>query len=142
MASYDIGAIRAALKTLLSGISSVENVYDYPNSAIEGYPAIVFDLDSEDAQFLDDANNTRVLIFKLWIACEIPVNGLTDAKDLLDSVTKDVVNVLEKLSNQTLSGTCDWLIPVIGKRQQTNSPEGNFFYQELLLKVNVVSSIL
>ena len=142
MAVYDIGAIRAALKALFVGISSVQSVYDFPQSTIDGYPAIVFDLDNEDASFLDDANNTRVLTFKAWIACEIPENGLENAKDLLDSVTKDVINTLEKLSNQTLSGTCDWLIPVIGKRDQTNSPEGNFLYQELMIKVNVVSSIL
>lgn len=142
MATYDIGAIRAALKTLIDTVASVGVVYDYLAPQITSYPAVIFDLDNEDAQMLDDANNTRTLTFKLWVVCEIPVDGLTAAKDLLDSVTKDVVNILEKVSNQTLSGTCDWMIPVIGKREQTNSPEGNFFYQELLLKVNVVSTIL
>lgn len=142
MATYDIGAIRAALKALITTVSSVQVVFDYMNPTLTGYPAVIFDLDNEDAQMLDDANNTRTLTFKVWVVCEIPENGLVAAKDLLDSVTKDVVNVLEKLSNQTLSGNCDWMIPVIGKRDQTNSPEGNFYYQELLLKVNVVSSIL
>ena len=142
MATYDIGAIRSALKSLLEGVSSVSVVYDFPQAQIASYPAVIFDLENEDAQFLDDANNTRILTFKIWVVCEIPTEGIAAAKDLLDSVTKDVVNVLEKLSNQTLSGNADWLIPVIGKRDQSNSPEGNFFYQELLLKVNVVSSIL
>lgn len=142
MATYNIAAIRAALKTLLATVTSVQVVFDYLAPQITGYPAIIFDLNNEDAQMLDDANNTRVLTFQIWIICEIPAEGLTGAKDLLDSTTADVVNVLEKLGNQTLSGTADWLIPVIGKREQSNSPEGNFFYQELLLKVNVVSSIL
>lgn len=142
MATYDIGAIRAALKALITSVSSVENVYDYMNPEIAGYPAVIFDMDSEDAQMLDDANNQRILQFKIWIACEISVLGLTAAKDSLDGVTKDVINALEKLGNQTLSGACDWMIPVIGRRDQTNTPEGNFFYQELMLKVYVTSSIL
>lgn len=142
MATYDIGAIRAALKALFVAVVSVKSVYDFPQSTIDGYPSVIFDLTNEDAAMLDDANNTRTLTFRIWIACEIPQNGLEPAKDLLDSVTKDVINVLERASNQTLSGNCDWMIPVIGKRDQTNSPEGNFLYQELNLKVNVVSSIL
>lgn len=142
MAVYDIGAIRAALKALLTSVSSVQNVYDYRNSAIDGYPSVLFDLDNEDGQMLDDANNQRIITFKLWVVTEIPVDGLQAAKDLLDSVTKDVINVLEKKSNQTLSNTCDWLMPVIGRRDQSTSPEGNFFYQELNLKVYVTSSIL
>lgn len=142
MATYDIGAIRSALKTLLESVSGIEVVYDSMNPVITGYPAIIFDLDNEDAVMLDDANNTRTLTFKLWIACEIPNAGMETARDLLDNTTKNVVNVLEKISNQTLSGNVDWMIPVIGKRDQSNSPEGNFYYQELLLRVNVVSSIL
>ena len=142
MSTYSIGALRAALKALLSSVSSVDVVYDFPQPSLAGYPAIVFDLDNEDANMLDDANNTRILTFRIWLICEIPENGLQAAKDLLDSVTKDVINVLEKVSNQTLSGNCDWMIPVIGKRAQSLSTQGNFFYQELMLKINVVSSIL
>ena len=142
MATYSIANIRSALKTLLSSIASVQVVYDYQNSEIQGYPCVLFDLDNEDAQMLDDVNNTRILTFKLWIVCEIPNEGLVTAKNLLDSVTTDVVNTLEKIGNQTLSGNCDWLMPVVGKRDQINSPEGNYFFQELQLKVNVVSTII
>lgn len=141
MASYNIGSIRAAIKALLTTVSSVAYVYDYMAPKVDGYPAIIFDLDNEDAQYLDSVNNTRTLTFKIWVACEIPVDGLQSAKTLLDGVTADVVNILEKLTNQTLSGTADWCIPVIGKRDQSNSPSGNFLYQELLLKVNVVSYV-
>ena len=142
MAVYDIGLIRAALKTLLLTVPSIEAVYDYMNPIIAGYPAIIFDLDNEDAQMADDANNQRIITFKIWIACEIPEAGLQAAKGLLDVATRDTINILEKLTNQTLSGACDWMMPVIGVRNQTNSPEGNFFYQELNLKVYVYSSIL
>lgn len=142
MATYDIGLLRAALKTLLGTVSSVGIVYDFAQDSLAAFPAVIFDLDNEDASMLDDANNTRTVTFRLWIICEIAEAGIAPAKNLLDSTTRDVVNVLEKISNQTLSGNCDWMIPVIGKRAQSNSPQGNYFYQELMLKVNVVSSIL
>ena len=142
MAVYDIGAIRAAIKALLQTVDSLEKVYDFQQSAIEGYPAALFELDNEDAQMLDDASNQRVLSFKIWVVTEIPNEGLEAAKNLLDNVTKDVINVLEKKTNLLLSGTADWTMPVIGSRSQTNSPEGNYLYQELMLKVYVLSTIL
>lgn len=141
MASYDIAAVRSALNTLLGTVASVQNVYDYPSPKVDGYPAVIFELSNEDGQFLDDALNQRVLTFTLWVACEIPTEGIAAASALLDGVTKDVVNILEKSTNQTLSGSCDWMMPVIGKREQVASPEGNFMYQELQLRVYIASSI-
>lgn len=142
MAVYDIGLIRAAIKALLTSVSSLSKVYDFQQSVIEGYPAAIFELDNEDAQMLDDTSNQRVLSFKIWIVTELPTEGIQAAKDLLDSVTRDVINALEKKTNLLLSGTADWTMPVIGARSQTNSPEGNYLYQELMLKVYVVSTIL
>lgn len=141
MAQYDPAAVRSAIKALLDAIPSVESVYDFAQPTIEGYPAIIFELTQEDGTMLDDITNTRVMTFDVWVACEIPVNGIADATALLDSTTKDVINVLEKRDNQTLSGACDWMMPVIGKREQIGSPEGNFLYQQLQLKVNIASSI-
>ena len=142
MASYDIGAVRTALNALIDTATSVKSVYSYPNPKIEGYPSAIFELDNEDGTMLDDANNQRILTFKIWLACEVSVNGLENASVLLDGVTKEVVNLLENKANQSLSGACDWMMPVIGARQQVNSPEGAYLYQELQLKVYIASSIL
>jgi len=141
MATYDPAAVRSALKTILSAISSIANVYDYQNPTISGYPAIIFELTNEDGSMLDDITNMRVLTFDVWVACEIPVDGIADATALLDSATKDVINALELKTNQTLSGACDWMMPVIGKREQVGSAEGNFLYQQLQVRVNIASSI-
>lgn len=142
MTSYNITAIRAALKTQLAAISSVQNVYDYMNPKIDGYPAVIFDVTNEDGTMLDDANNLRVITFTIWAVTEVKVLGQSAAKDSLDSVVKDVVNSLEKITNATLAGTADWVMPVIGRRTQVESPEGLVMYQEIMLKVNVASTIL
>lgn len=141
MAIYDIGAIRAAIKSLLQSVSSVEVVYDSKQAALAGYPAVVFELDREQGDILDDVNNQRKLTFKLWVVVEAATQGMDAAKDMLDAVTKDVVNALESKSNLTLSGTADWTMPVIGGRDFVQTPEGLTGYQELQLEVHVVSSI-
>lgn len=141
MASYSIGAVRSGIASVLNAVSSLKVVYDYPNPEIQGYPAAIFVFDSEKATMLDDASNQRVLSFKIWIACEVAVNGLTAADALLDGVSTDVIDALESISNQSLGGACDWMIPVQGSRQQVNSPEGNMLFQELNLDVHIASSI-
>ena len=142
MATYDPAAIRSAIKTLVSGVTSVSKVYDFLNPEIEGYPAVIFDVSDEEASMLDDANNLRIITFKMWLVVEIPVKLQVGARDLLDTITKDVINVLELKANDTLSGTVDWVVPVVGPRTQSLSPEGNFFYQELNIQCNVASTIL
>lgn len=142
MTTYNIAGIRAALKTILTAVTGVQKVYDYMNPQIEGYPAVMFDVSNEDASILDDVNNTRVITFKIYVAVELTVKGTTGGKDLLDTVSVAVINALELQSNQTLGGYADWTMPVVGNRDQSNSPEGNYFYQELLLRVYVASTTL
>ena len=142
MATYDPSAIRAQIKTLLQTSTLVSYVYDYNNPNIEGYPAIIFDITEEDSEMLDENNNTRVITFTLYAVVEIKVAGISVAKTLLDNVVKSVINLVEKRSNDTLSGTVDWVTPVMGRRVESNSPEGSFFSQEMKLRCNVASSIL
>lgn len=141
MASYNPATVRAAIKAIITAINSVQSVYDFPNPTIDGYPAVIFELSNEDGAMLDDITNMRTLTFEVWIACEVAVEGLAAGVALLDATTKDVINALESRTNQTLGGACDWMMPVVGKREQIGSPEGNYLYQQLLLKVNIASSI-
>ena len=141
MATYNIGAVRTGITNVLSAVANLANVYAYPNPEIQGYPAAIFVMDQEDGSFLDTANNTRILTFKIWVICEIANKGLTAADTLLDDVSTAVVAALESAANQTLGGACDWMMPVMGTRQQVASPEGSLLYQELNLKVYIASAI-
>ena len=142
MTTYNIASIRSAISALLSAITTISEVHSYMAAQLTNYPAIIFELDNEDAEMLDTTNNTRILTFKLWIVVEVANEGISAASALLDGVTKDVINVLELQSNSTLSGNADWVMPVMGKRDQVASPEGSLMYQELLFKVYVASTIL
>ncbi len=142
MTTYDPAAIRAQIKTLLQTATSIQYVYDYNNPNIDGYPAIVFDITDETNDMLDDSNNMRIITFTLYVITEIKVKGLDGATTILDNAVKEIINLVEKKTNDTLSNTVDWVTPIIGKRVQTSSPEGNFIYQEMQLRCNIASTIL
>lgn len=142
MATFDINAARSALKTLLQGATEIANVYDYSNPNVAGYPAIIFDVSNEESEMLDDANNLRTIQFTIWILQEITVKGEQAAKDVLDAAVKSVVNILEAKANETLSGTVDWIMPVMGRRSHTPTPQGAAFMQEVVLRAKVASTIL
>lgn len=142
MASFDINAARAQLKTLLQTVPELAYVYDFSNPNVEGFPCVIFDVSSEDSEMLDDAYNLRTIQFTIWILQEITVAGEQDAKDSLDAAVKAVVNILEKKTNDTLGNTVDWIMPVMGRRTHVPTPQGAAFMQEIILRAKVASSIL
>ena len=142
MASFDINAVRAQIKTLLQSVAGLAFVYDFNNPNVDGYPCAIFDVSDEQAAFFDEVSNLRTIQFTINILQEISVAGEQAAKTQLDAVVKDVVNLFEKASNTSLSGTVDWIMPLTGSRKHIATPQGGAYAQEILLKANVVSSIL
>ena len=142
MATFDINNVRAAIKTLLQTVSELAFVYDYSNPDIAGYPAAIFDVSNENSEMMDDSNNLRTMTWTIWILQEIGVAGEQAAKTLLDAAVKNVVNTLEKKSNDTLGNTVDWIMPVVGRRSHVPTPSGAAFMQEVILNAKVASTIL
>ena len=140
--TFDINNVRAQIKTLLQTVTELAFVYDYANPDIAGYPAAIFDVSNENSEMLDDSNNLRTMTWSIWILQEITVKGEAAAKTLLDVAVKNVINVLEKKSNDTLAGTVDWIMPVVGRRSQVPTPQGAAFMQEIILNAKVASTIL
>ena len=140
--TYDPAAIRAQIKTLLATSTKIANVYDFLNPNLDGYPAIIFDVSEDNGEMLDDSNDLVALTFTIYIIADIKVAGMEAGKTLLDNAVKDINTSLMKKTNDSLSGTVDWVMPTLGSRKQANSPEGNFIYQEMKLKCMVASSIL
>jgi len=143
MTTFDPNAVRAQIKTLLLTVPALStHVYDYANPDIAGFPCVIFDITNEQNEMLDDSNNLRTIQFTIWILQEITVLGEVAAKTSLDAVVKAVVNILEKKSNDTLSNTVDWIMPVQGARRHIQTPQGAAFMQEIILSAKVASTIL
>lgn len=142
MATFDINNVRAQIKTLLQTVTELAFVYDYANPDVAGYPCAIFDVSNENSEMLDDSNNLRTMTWTIWILQEISVAGEQTAKTILDAAVKKVINVLEKKSNDTLSNTVDWIMPIVGRRTHVPTPNGAAFMQEVILNAKVASTIL
>lgn len=142
MATFDINNVRARIKALLETVTELAYVYDYANPDVQGFPAAIFDVSNETSEMMDDTNNLRTMKWTIWVLQEIPVKGEQAAKTILDAAVKAVVNVLEKKSNDTLSNTVDWIMPVTGRRSHVPTPNGSAFMQEIILDAKVASTIL
>lgn len=142
MATYNLATIRANLKTLLESVTQIAHVYDHFEMNIAGYPAIIFDISKNENSMLTDADNLRKITFTIYILTEINVAGRDTAKDLLDTATNNVVTALESLANMTLSGSCDWIMPAVGNRDEFAVGDGLVFSQKIDLDVNISSSIV
>lgn len=142
MATFDINNVRAQIKALLQTVTELAFVYDYANPDVAGYPCAIFDVSNENSEMLDDSNNLRTMTWTIWILQEISVAGEQQAKTILDAAVKKVINILEKKSNDTLSNTVDWIMPIVGRRTHVPTPNGAAFMQEVILNAKVASTIL
>lgn len=140
--AYNLATIRANLKTLLQTVTQISFVYDFFQPTVEGYPAIIFDITNNESEMLTDAENLRTITFSVYILAEIKTATLTGAKDLLDAATKAVVEALEDIDNLTLTNSVDWIMPTVGPREQSQTPEGAVLSQRLDIQVKVSSSIV
>ena len=140
--AYNITTIRAKIKALIATVTEVAFVYDQFELSPEGYPAVIFDISKNENGMLTDSENIRKITFTLYILCEIGVKGRAGARDLLDTVTQNLITVLEDKDNMSLTGSVDWIMPVLGPRDELSIGSGTAFSQKLDLDVMVSSSIL
>jgi hypothetical protein len=139
-----ISTIRSNLKTVISNLvtsTTVSVVYDYFEPNVSGYPAIVFDITNNTDDYLTNKENLLKITFSAYIIVEIFENGVEDATKLLDTVTDALIVELRDEDNLSLSGAVDWISPVVGPRQQVETPRGMAFQQQLDIVLNVADTI-
>jgi len=144
MSTLNISNIRAGLKNVITNLvtsTTISVVYDYYEPSVSGYPAVVFDITDNADSFLTTTENLIKITFSAYVLVEIYQDGISDATDLLDGVTDDLIAELRKTSNMTLGGTVDWISPALGPRSHVETPNGMAFSQQLNIAVNLASSI-
>ena len=140
--SYNPTAIRSAIKSLLTAVTGIAQVYDKGKSNIAGYPAILFDQTNDESEMLDDCNNLHHVTFTAEIYMETTTAGLDQAITTIDTVVENVITALEKKSNDTLSGVVDLVMPTSGRSQQTETTQGVVCMKEIIINCKVATSIL
>lgn len=142
--SISISTIRTNLKAVVSNLvtsSTVSVVYDYFEPNVSGYPAIVFDITNNTDDYLTNKENMLRITFSAYVIVEIFQNEVEDATRLLDTVTDALITELRDEDNISLSGAVDWISPVVGPRQQVETPSGMAFQQQLDIVLNVADII-
>jgi len=142
MPTYNLATIRAAIKSILSGVSDLAYVYDRRNPNIEGYPCAIMDITENSNEMLTNIENERRIRFTIWLIQEIGVKGADNANDILDEITREAVEALENIDNISLGGLVDWIMPAEGKREEVSSPEGSAIWQILNVDVRVTTSVI
>lgn len=142
MPTYNLASIRTAIKTILAGVSGLAFVYDRRNPNIEGYPCAIMDITANANEMLTNVENERKISFTIWLIQEIGVQGADVANDILDEITRQSVEALENISNVSLGGLVDWIMPTEGKREEVSSPEGSAIWQILNVDIRVTTSIV
>lgn len=146
--NYDPAAIRAAIKSVLSGIvgsgQPVSFLYDYANPNPEGYPCIIITGPTDQSSiFLDNVTNQHSLTFKIYILQEVTAisGGQEAAQTSLDAVAKAAVPLLEQVTNMSLGGKAIWTTPTTGDQKQAQTENGPVLYKEISLSCQVLSAV-
>lgn len=135
MPAFDLSAIRAKVKTTLEGVGDIAFVYDHHRTELEGYPSVTFDISNNANAFLTNRDNLRAIDFQIVIYQETEIKKLDSATDILDTVAQAIINAFE--ADLTLGGQVHWCDPLIGARNQLETPQGLVVSQQLTLKCNV-----
>jgi len=125
----DFKSIRAVIKTKLVGISGFAFVADFHDPNITAYPAVTFDIQEEQAEFLTNKENLRTIIYNIVIYQEIKARGIEDAKRIVDERATEVIDAFA--TDFSLGGEVDWCTPLTGPRGQFEATGGAVFFQQL-----------
>lgn len=113
------------LNTLLTNKAKV---YAYFESNPAQYPALMFDIASQQNEFISNVENMSSITFKMILmiqqADENSASGLNeeDATNKLDTLTDSIIRNLE--ADFSLGGVVDYCIPTVGNRESTAIPNG------------------
>ncbi len=135
--------VRASVKNKLTSILEVANnqkakVYDYMESAPDQWPAVIFDIASEENEFFSNVENKQKTTFKIILMINLSsgdnVNGFTESQATykLDELVDLIVGAFE--IDYTLNNNVDFCYPVVGNRATVDINKG-------LAKIQVINLV-
>jgi len=98
--------IKNAIKTILSGITSIKNVYGYEKGNLDGYPSAVVTLEAIDCAYETNNEDERKYVFKVKIYQEMNDDalGVETAENTMEALIDTVLGKFE--DDYTLGGKC------------------------------------
>lgn len=95
--------LKTKIKSKLQGISSIQEVADYPNDEFNGYPAVTITSARNEGEFETTTENKRTYVFKVFVLqkCDNEI-GEQKARNIVDEVVDDIIETFDE--DQLLSG--------------------------------------
>lgn len=97
-----VESILNKIKSKLEGLSSIQQVADWPTDTFNGYPAAMIVFDRMEAEFETTAENKRVYSFTIYLLQELESQGERQARRIIRGVVDDVTTLFDE--DQLLSG--------------------------------------
>jgi len=130
------------IETTLEKVDSVQEIYNYRTTKVDGYPAVVFTPDSMDNSFETVTENFKVYRFRIWIWVSAEVKSMEDVNNsILPNVVDDVVAQFdEDWDGGTINGHRCWVLMNSGIWDTVDSESGKAAYAEMTLSIKVITN--
>lgn len=134
--------IRQALKTSLESVLTDRAiVYSHYENNPQQYPCVVFDISSQQGDFLTDAENIHSITFQAILQVKFGVVFDEEyATNKVDELTDIITMQLE--NDWTLGNTVDYCTPVVGQRELVEIPDGTAKAQYINIVVKYTSVVV
>lgn len=88
-----ISSLSAAIKTVLTGVSSLREIYEYEKAELSGFPAVCITPSETSAETLDSGNDLRTYRFLVRVYYAMK-NDTEDAEVALQEAANDILDAL------------------------------------------------
>ena len=132
------------INTALSEVTSVQEYYDYPETKISGYPAVVFFANDFQNNFDSTAENSKVYNFSIFVLQETKTATIkTVYKTIMPKVLDDIIAKFDSTWSQGAStaGHRIWWTMTGGTWAVVQGQDGEMVQAELNLQINVNTNL-
>lgn len=88
--------IRDQIKTILDGVTKIQEVKDDPSAKFDGYPAAIIVPSDQESDYETESENMRIYSFDVHLLQDIQEGGLSAALDALYDLADDVFDIFDQ----------------------------------------------
>ncbi len=137
-----LSTVRQSLRSSLESVLGDRAVvYPYYENNPQQYPCVIFDISSQQGDFLTNIENLHSVTFQAILQVKFGVSlSEEDATNLVDELTDIITAQLE--TDYSLNGSVDYCTPVVGQRELVVIPDGTAKVQYINIIVKYTASVV
>lgn len=130
------------IDTTLEKVGKISKIYEYPETKLEGYPAVIFIPSTFENSFESVSENFKVYRFTMWVIVSAESKSMEDAfGDILPDVVDDIIAQFdEDWNGGTIEGHRCWIKMDSGLWGTDLTQDAKTAYAELDLEIKVLTN--